>query len=163
MIGDWFHFLLSNRVAQEESNASTTQVWNPVRRSWSEQLIGFAGLPPRIFPPVVPPCTRLGALTLAIQAETGLGPIEVVAGCVHDTAAWLWAGDSGRGASGWAVVYQQWHVVACVKGTAVAAGLAMRGRAANFTNETGVGGTSRFLRNASGLWILQECRRAWAR
>ena len=159
MIGDWFHFLLSDRVAQEESNASTTQLWNPVRRAWSERLLALAGLPPQIFPSVVPPCTRLGVVTPGVRAETGLGEIEVVAGCVHDTAAAV-AAVPAEG-NGWAYLSSgTWSLV----GMELPAPLISEsGRAANFTNETGVGGTSRFLRNASGLWILQECRRVWAR
>jgi len=159
MIGDWFHFLLSNRAAQEESMASTTQLWNPVRRAWSERVQAAAGLPTRVFPPVVPPCTRLGALSAAVRAETGLGECEVVAGCVHDTAAAVAAVPSEG--SGWAFLSSgTWSLL----GLELPAPLISEsGRAANFTNETGVGGTTRFLRNASGLWILQECRRTWAR
>ena len=159
MIGDWFHFLLANRIAQEESNASTTQLWNPVQRAWSSKLIDLFGLPRRIFPPVVAPCTRLGTLTPELQEETGLGAIEVVAGCVHDTAAAV-AAIPAEG-KGWAFLSSgTWSLL----GMELPAPLISdAGRAANFTNETGVGGTSRFLRNASGLWILQECRRLWAR
>jgi rhamnulokinase len=159
MIGDWFHYLLCGRAAQEESNASTTQLWNPRRRAWSEDLISATGLPRRIFPTVVGPCTRLGTLTPLVQSETGLGEIEVVAGCVHDTAAAV-AAVPAEG-QGWAYLSSgTWSLI----GVELPAPLVSdASRAANFTNETGVGGTSRFLRNASGLWILQECRRAWAR
>ena len=159
MIGDWFHFLLSGRVAQEESLASTTQIWNPVRRAWSERLIADMGLPRGIFPPVVPPCTRLGVLTPDVREETGLGEIEVVAGCVHDTAAAV-AAIPAEG-NHWAYISSGTWSLAGVELPAPL--ISEAGRAANFTNETGVGGTTRFLRNASGLWILQECRRAWAR
>lgn len=158
MIGDWFHFLLSGRAVQEESNASSTQAWNPVTRMWSDQVIRLAGLPRSIFPEVVPPCTRLGRLTPQAQAETGLGAIEVVAGCVHDTAAAV-AAVPAEG-DGWAYLSSgTWSLAGMELPSPLISGA---GRAANFTNETGVGGTSRFLRNASGLWILQECRRAWA-
>ena len=159
MIGDWFHYLLSGRKAQEESNASCTQLWDPKRREWSTELIAATGLPRSIFPEVVPPCTRLGKLTAALQSETGLGEIEVVAGCVHDTGAAVAAVPAEGNA--WAYLSSgTWSLI----GVELAAPLISKaGQAANFTNETGVGGTSRFLRNASGLWILQECRKAWAR
>jgi rhamnulokinase len=118
-----------------------------------------AGVPQRVLPPVVPPCTRLGTLLPAVQAATGLGPVEVVAGCVHDTAA----GVAAVPADGeeWAFLSSgTWSLL----GVELPAPLITeKSLASNFTNETGVGGTSRFLRNASGLWILQECRRAWAR
>jgi rhamnulokinase len=159
MIGDWFHYLLSGRKAQEESNASCTQLWNPKRREWSSDLIAATGLPDTIFPKVVPPCSRIGRLTPAIQHETGLGEIEVVAGCVHDTGAAV-AAVPAEG-NDWAYLSSgTWSLI----GVELPAPLISKaGLAANFTNETGVGGTSRFLRNASGLWILQECRKAWAR
>lgn len=159
MIGDWFHYLLSGRKAQEESNASCTQLWDPKRREWSTELIDALGLPRSIFPEVVAPCTRLGKLTAALQSETGLGEIEVVAGCVHDTGAAV-AAVPAEGES-WAYLSSgTWSLI----GVELPAPLISKaGRDANFTNETGVGGTSRFLRNASGLWILQECRKAWAR
>ena len=158
MIGDWFHYLMSGRVAQEESNASTTQLWNPIRRQWSDELIHAAGLPQSLFPPVVPPCTVLGTLTEELQRQTGLGAVPVVAGCVHDTGAAVAAVPAEPG-DDWAYISSgTWSLV----------GVELPGplidedaRRANFTNETGVGGTSRFLRNASGMWLLQECRRAW--
>jgi rhamnulokinase len=159
MIGDWFHYLLSGRKAQEESNASCTQLWDPNRREWSAELIEAMGLPAKIFPEVVPPCTRLGKLTPVLQAETGLGEIEVVAGCVHDTGAAV-AAVPAEG-TGWAYLSSgTWSLIGV---ELPAPHISAAGRDANFTNETGVGGTSRFLRNASGLWILQECRKAWKR
>ncbi len=158
MIGDWFHSLLCGRAAQEESNASTTQLWNPLQRNWADPLIEAAGLPRSIFPPVVPPCTVLGELTGELQRETGLGAVEVVAGCVHDTGAAVAAVPAEPG--------EDWAYIS--SGTWSLVGVELPGplineeaRQANFTNETGVGGTSRFLRNASGMWLLQECRRAW--
>lgn len=159
MIGDWFHFLLSGRRAQEESNASCTQLWNPVRREWSEDLIQQTGLPRTIFPEVVPPCTILGKLSATIQRETGLGEIDVIAGCVHDTGAAVAAVPADG--DGWAYLSSgTWSLIGVELDSPL---ITEAGRAANFTNETGVGATSRFLRNASGLWILQECRKAWKR
>jgi rhamnulokinase len=118
----------------------------------------IADLPQGIFPRVIPSCTRLGKLMPPVRVETGLGEIEIVAGCVHDTAAAV-AAVPAEGA-GWAFLSSgTWSLV----GLELPAPLISEaGRAANFTNETGVGGTTRFLRNASGLWILQGCRRAWA-
>lgn len=159
MIGDWFHFLLCGRVAQEESNASTTQLWDPRKREWSGELITATGLPPHIFPEVVSPCTRLGRLCADVRRETGLGEVDVVAGCVHDTGAAV-AAVPAEG-KGWAYLSSgTWSLIGVELREPLITDAA---REANFTNETGIGGTSRFLRNASGLWMLQECRRAWAR
>jgi rhamnulokinase len=158
MIGDWIHHQLSGVMAQEESNASTTQLWNPIGRHWSGELIEAFGLRSAVFPEVVAPCTVLGDLRGEVQMETGLGAMSVVAGCVHDTGAAVAAvpalGD------GWAYISSgTWSLVGAELPKPL---ISDEAREANFTNETGVGGTSRFLRNASGMWLLQECRRVWA-
>lgn len=160
MIGDWIHYLLCGRVAQEESNASSTQLWDPRRRAWSDSLIDAAKIPRHLFPPVVPPCTRLAPLSPEVSAETTLPPVEVVAGCVHDTGAAVAAVPASGGVD-WAYLSSgTWSLIGVELPEPL---ITPAARAANFTNETGVGGTSRFLRNASGLWILQECKRIWAR
>jgi rhamnulokinase len=158
MIGDWFHFLLSGTAAQEASNASTTQIYDPVAGQWSWELIRRFGLPAAIFPEVVPPCTRLGPLLEDVRNETGLGPVEVVAGCTHDTGAAV-AAVPARGER-WAYLSSgTWSLL----GVELPKPLINEAvRRANFTNEIGCGGTSRFLKNVVGLWILQECRRDWA-
>jgi rhamnulokinase len=159
MIGDWFHFLLSGTPAQEASNASTTQIYDPVAGEWCWDLIQRCGLPASIFPQVVPPCTRLGPLLEEVRDETGLGPVEVVAGCTHDTGAAV-AAVPARGTN-WAYLSSgTWSLI----GVELPKPLINEAvRQANFTNEIGCGGTSRFLKNVVGLWILQECRRDWAR
>jgi rhamnulokinase len=93
-----------------------------------------------------------------LQRETGLGEVEIVAGSVHDTGAAV-AAVPAEGADDWAYLSSgTWSLI----GVELPAPLITdEARLANFTNETGVGGTSRFLRNAGGLWILQECKRAW--
>ncbi|MDB6174728.1 MAG: rhaB [Chthoniobacteraceae bacterium] len=160
LIGDWFHFLFSGRIAQEQSNASTTQLFNPLSREWSEELIGFFGLPRHIFPPVVPSCSRLGPLLDEVAEETGLGTgVEVVAGCTHDTGAAVAAVPAEEGAR-WAYLSSgTWSLI----GVELAEPLINQAAChANFTNEIGCGGSIRFLKNIAGLWILQECRRAWS-
>lgn len=160
MIGDWFHFLLTGRPVQEESNASTTQLWDPRARCWSARMMNLAGVPARIFPEVVPPCTKIGALQQAVESETGLRRVEVVAGCVHDTGAAVAAVPAEEG-DAWAYLSSgTWSLMGVELPEPL---ISEKGKRANFTNETGVGGTSRFLRNASGLWILQECKRVWAK
>jgi rhamnulokinase len=157
MIGDWIHHGLCGALAQEESNASTTQLWNPVSRRWSEELINAFGLPRRIFPRVVAPCTVLGNLLPELQRETGLDAVKIVAGCVHDTGVAV-AAVPARGEA-WAYISSgTWSLVGVELSKPL---ITDEARRANFTNETGVGETSRFLRNASGMWLLQECRRIW--
>ena len=160
MIADWFHWLLSGRRTVEETNASTTQLYDPRRREWSRALIAATGLPEGLFAvEVVRPCTKLGKLSADVAAETGLSGVEVVAGCTHDTAAAV----AAVPASGvdWAYLSSgTWSLIGVELPEPL---LSEAARRANFTNEVGFGGTIRFLKNLTGLWIVQECRRQWAR
>lgn len=159
LIADFFLGLFSGVRCAEESLASTTQLYNPAHRAWSEDLIAACGLDRRHFPKIVPAGTRLGPLTDEVREETGLGPMEVVATCSHDTGAAV-AAVPGVG-DDWAFLSSgTWSLI----GVELAEPLiSEEARVANFTNEAGFGGTTRFLRNIVGLWILQECRRAWER
>jgi len=86
-IADGFHRMLCGVGCIDESNASTTQLYNPRTRQWSKKLIGALGLPERMFPRIVPCGSRLGPLSPEIARETGLPPVEVIASCSHDTGA----------------------------------------------------------------------------
>ena len=158
-IAEYFHYLFCGVARAEASMASTTQIYNPVTRNWSAELIRQLQLPESLFPKIVPSGTRLGPLTPEICAETGLSEIDVIATCAHDTGAAVAAvpaeGDD------WAYLSSgTWSLI----GVELPAPLLTdAARAHNFTNEVGFGGTSRFLKNIIGLWLLQESRRAWAR
>ncbi|HEY5892137.1 MAG TPA: rhamnulokinase family protein [Chthoniobacterales bacterium] len=153
-IADYFNYLLSGVARNEESLASTTQIYNPSKREWSGPLIEHYHLERRLFPQVVPSGTRLGP----IRPEIGLGNTTVVSGCSHDTAASV-AAVPAREGDDWAYLSS---------GTWSLAGVELdkplindAARKANFTNEVGYGGSIRFLKNITGLWIIQECRRNW--
>jgi len=157
-IADYLHYLFSGVSRAEESLASTTQIYNPRTRAWSEKLIKQFGFPERCFPQIVPSGTKLGPLLPDVVAETGLKGIEVIATCSHDTGAAV-AAVPAQG-DDWAYLSSgTWSLI----GVELAAPLiSEKIRAHNFTNEAGYGGTTRFLKNIVGLWILQESRRAWA-
>ncbi|MCX6966910.1 MAG: rhamnulokinase [Verrucomicrobia bacterium] len=158
-IADYLNYLFSGVALQEESNASTTQIYNPKTRNWSKELIAACHLPERIFPQIVPSGTPIGKLLPAIQEETGLNEIPVVATCSHDTGAAV-AAVPAEG-EGWAYLSSgTWSLV----GVELPAPLINEQvRCFNFTNEAGYGGTTRFLKNIVGLWLLQESRRDWIR
>ena len=158
-IADYLNYLFSGVALEEESNASTTQIYNPQTRQWSKELIAACHLPERIFPEIVPSGTTIGELLPAIQEETGLGSISVVATCSHDTGAAV-AAVPAQG-EGWAFLSSgTWSLV----GVELPAPLISEEvRCYNFTNEAGYGGTTRFLKNIVGLWLLQESRRDWLR
>ncbi|WP_348543815.1 rhamnulokinase family protein [Chthoniobacter sp.] len=159
LTADWIHYLLCGRAVAEATNASTTQLYDPRTHAWSEKLIAHFGFPRRLFPEIVPPGTVLGPLLPDVMSETGLGAVPVVAGCTHDTAAAVAAVPAQGG--DWAFLSSgTWSLI----GVELPAPLINDAvRAANFTNEVGYGGSIRFLKNIIGLWLLQECRRIWAR
>ena len=157
-IADYLHFLFSGVAVVEESLASTTQLYNPVTRAWSERLIATFAFPRKIFPPIVPSGTPLGGLLPEVAAELGVDPLTVIATCSHDTGAAV----AAVPASGedWAYLSSgTWSLIGVELPAPL---LSAAARAHNFTNEAGFGGTTRFLKNITGLWLLQESRRAWA-
>jgi rhamnulokinase len=159
-IGDAFNFWLSGVACAEESNASTTQLYNPRAKEWSSRLLEAVGLPRRLFPRIVPAGTRLGPLKGRIAAETGLSRCEVVASCTHDTGAAVAAIPAGD-ADGkrWAYISSgTWSLMGVEIPSPI---ITKTSRELNFTNEVGFGGSIRLLKNISGLWLLQECRRCW--
>jgi rhamnulokinase len=159
LIGDYFNYLFSGRAVAEESLASTTQVYNTRERKWSQDLIGLFGFNPNHYPDLVPSGTILGPLLDDVAAETRLSGVQVVATCSHDTGAAVAAvpaeGDD------WAYLSSgTWSLIGVELPEPLINDAVLK---ANFTNEAGHDGTTRFLKNISGLWLLQECRRAWAR
>jgi rhamnulokinase len=162
MIGDYFNYLFSGVPRVDESTASTTQLYNPKNRAWSDALIERCGIPRKIFPQIVAPGTVLGPLLPEVAAETGLGSVsvQVVASCSHDTGAAV-AAVPAEGGDDWAYLSSgTWSLL----GVELPHPLISESvRQCNFTNEAGYGCTTRFLKNIVGLWILQESRREWAR
>jgi rhamnulokinase len=158
-VGDYFNYLLSGVRCAEESLASTTQLFNPVQRKWSQQLIEKFQLPARIFPKLVPSGTKLGPLLPSIADEVGLQDTQVVASCSHDTAAAV-AAVPAEG-QGWCYISSgTWSLLGVEAPEPI---IMAKSREYNFTNEMGYGGTIRFLKDIIGLWIVQECRREWAK
>lgn len=157
-IGDGFNYLLGGRPVVEVSMASTFQLYNPKTRGWSQKLCETAGLPIGIFPEVVPSGTTIGRLSDGVKQASGLGSLRVVAGCSHDTAAAV-AAVPAEGAN-WAYLSSgTWSLLGVELPAPI---LTNACRDLNFTNEIGCSGTTRLLKNISGLWLLQEARRIWA-
>ena len=163
-VADGFNYLLSGVAAQDHSNASTSQLYNPVTRAWSRRLIDALGLPAKIFPPLVPCGTVIGRLTPALARETGLAEIPVLATCSHDTGAAIAAVPAHASADparpDWAYLSSgTWSLMGVELPAPV---LTENCRQLNFTNEIGHGNSVRLLKNIVGLWLVQECRRDWA-
>ncbi len=157
-VADAFNFLLAGVPRFELSQASTTQLYNPIARAWSNRLLTSLELPPGLLPPLVPAGTELGPLRPEIGKSTGLEDAQVIASCSHETAAAL-AGLPLSPGESWAYLQMgSWTVM----GTELAHPIITEAsRALNFTNEVGFGGAIRFSKQTVGLWILEECRRFW--
>lgn len=158
-IADYLNYLFSGNCCVESSMASTTQLYNPQTQAWSESLIDGIKLRPSLFPPIVHSGTTLGKLTAELCAETELNDVEVVATCSHDTGAAVAAvpadGDD------WAYLSSgTWSLIGVELQAPLMSKEALE---ANFTNEVGLGGSIRFLKNIIGLWLLQQCRAVWNR
>ncbi len=157
MVPDLMHFWLSGQMLGERTNASTTQLFDPRRGSWSPEILAAFGLPARLLPELVAPGTVLGGITDEVARETGLMATAVVVPATHDTASAV-AAVPAEGAD-WAFISSgTWSLVGLETARPVLSPAAL---AAGLSNEAGVGGRNRLLKNVMGLWILQECRRAW--
>lgn len=159
LIPDLLAYWLTGAVGAEVTNASTTGLLDATSRQWAWDLVDRLELPRELFPPLTAPGDRLGHLRDDVLAETGLaGPVPVTAVGSHDTASAVVgvpAADDERFA-----------YISC--GTWSLVGVELEGpvltedsRTAGFTNELGVDGTVRYLRNVMGLWLLQESQRTW--
>jgi rhamnulokinase len=156
---DLFNFLLTGEKASEFTIATTTQCYNPVKRTWAFDLMDALEIPAHIFGEIVPPGRVLGPLRAHLAAALGLQDVSVIASAGHDTASAVAAVPASAGdfiylSSGtWSLMGVELPEPLINADTL----------AANLTNEGGVGGMIRFLKNISGLWLVQECRRIWSR
>ncbi|MDR1186789.1 MAG: rhamnulokinase [Bifidobacteriaceae bacterium] len=150
---------LTGRVVAESTSASTTGLFDVRRRSWSDEAIDALALDRGLFADVLEPGDGIGQLTPQVQAATGLGPgTMVVAVGGHDTASAV----AAVPASGTDFAYVSsgtWSLVGVERAEPV---LSRASQDANFTNELGVFGRVRHLKNVMGLWLLSECQRDWA-
>jgi len=159
LMPDLFHYFLTGIKVNEYTNASTTQMLDPMARSWAYGLVEAFGLPRRILGTIVQPGTILGPLLATVASDTGLSPIPVIAPGTHDTAS-AFAAVPAR-ASSWACISSgTWSLMGAEIALPLVSEQVLQH---NFTNEGGVAGTIRFLKNIMGLWLVQECRRAWER
>ena len=159
MIPDLLAFWLTGQAGAEMTNASTTQLYDVHAQAWATSLMTRAGIPPGIFPPLRRPGDTIGDLLPRITAEAGLAaPVPVLAVGSHDTASAV-VGVPAHGPDFAYISCGTWSLVGMELAGPV---LSEASRRANFTNETGIDGTIRYLRNVMGLWLLQESVRVWS-
>lgn len=162
MMPDLFHWLLSGSRVVEFTNATTSQCFHPVERTWAGDLLRKLELPAGMFPEVVEPGTKLGKLRDDVARRAGLPRLSVVTPATHDTGAAVAAIPTEfTGTAKWAYISSgTWSLMGLELPNAV---LTPKALAYNVTNEGGVDGTYRLLKNIMGLWLVQECRRSFER
>ncbi|MDR1483906.1 MAG: rhamnulokinase [Planctomycetaceae bacterium] len=161
MIPDFFNYKLSGKKFNEFTNATTTQLFNPAAKQWSEFLLDKFGFPREIFLDIVQPFTDLGKVDLSNVSISGLSDLRVIVPGTHDTASSVFSVPAtGRlGECDWCYIcLGTWALIGVESLSPI---MSREVYDLNFTNEGGVGGTTRVLKNVTGLWLLQECRRIW--
>ncbi|WP_043442328.1 rhamnulokinase [Arthrobacter sp. L77] len=159
LIPDLLAYRLTGERRTEATNASTTGLLDAATGTWAEDFFAPLALSPELFPPLVEPGTLIGRLLPAIASETGLpADTAVVAVGSHDTASAVAAVPADTPHFAY-ISSGTWSLVGVELDAPI---LTAESRTANFTNERGVDGTIRYLRNTGGLWLLQECLREWS-
>lgn len=165
MMPDVLAWLFTGRRAGERTDASTTQLLDPKTGAWSEELCRKLDLPLAILPEIIEPGTEIGALRRSVAEEVGINRLSVLAPATHDTGSAVVAvpalKTSTSGPPDWCYLSSgTWSLLGVEVGQPVINAETLR---YNFTNEGGVAGTTRLLKNIMGLWLVQECRRTWTR
>jgi len=158
LIPDLLGYWLTGSAGAEVTNASTTQMLDVRSRTWAGDLLRRIGIKPAILPPLRQAGELIGGLLEGAAAATGLPaglPVRAVGS--HDTASAV-AGTPACGSNFAYISCGTWSLVGMELAEPV---LTADSQAANFTNEAGIDGTVRYLRNTMGLWPLQECVRTW--
>ncbi|TFF86169.1 MAG: rhamnulokinase [Promethearchaeota archaeon] len=158
MIADYFNYLFTKKILCEYTNASTTQLLDLKTRKWSDELINKFDFEPTIFPEIIQPASNIGNVVDSVADETGIGrKVMVIAPATHDTASAIASIPTTEknfiyiSSGTWALM-----------GTELSApNTSEKALKFNFTNEGGIFGTIRFLKNIIGFWLLQECKRIW--
>jgi rhamnulokinase len=157
---DLFNYLFTGVAKSEFSIASTSQMYDPRKKQWAKDLLDKLGLPTNLLAEIVPSGTVLGPLLKEVAAECGTqGTPPVIAPACHDTASAV-AAVPAEGNDWCYISSGTWSLMGVELDEPVINEKTLR---YNYTNEGGVGGTIRFLKNIMGLWLVQECRRHWVK
>jgi rhamnulokinase len=154
MLPDLINFIFSGVISTEVTNASSTQALNTSTRTWDKELIELAGINYSLFSKLHEPGTLLGT----ISGYPELNGIKVVAAASHDTASAIAGIPFGNREVEAYISSGTWSLVGIESERPFTSDAAF---AANVTNELGVEGTVRVLKNVTGMWLLEECRRTW--
>jgi rhamnulokinase len=156
-IPDLINYWLTGNAVCEFTNATTTQLVNPVKRAWAIDLMERLALPAELPAPIVEPGSVVGTLLPATSRNSALAGTPVIAPACHDTGSAVAAVSAREGTA--FLSSGTWSLLGTELDAPVITPAALR---LNFTNEGGVNGTTRLLKNVMGLWMLQCCRQSWA-
>lgn len=159
LLPDLFTYWLTGTSAAERTNASTTALVDIRTGEWDLELAERLGYQPTLFPSLIAPGTVTGSLAPDVAAEIGIGTLQNVAVGSHDTASAVVAIPMAASRAAY-VSCGTWSLVGVEVETPIVTDAAL---AANFTNESGVDGRTRFLRNVMGLWVLSRALEEWER
>jgi len=156
---DLFNYMLTGEKAAEYSIASTTQLMDAKKGDWSEKVIQALGIPKRIFAPIIASGTKIGVLSNEIREELGIKKCDVIAVAGHDTQSALVAVPAKE---------KNFIFISCGTWSLIGTELDEplineKSDFYNITNEGGYGKKASFLKNITGLWLIQESRRQWVR
>ncbi len=160
MIPDFLNWCLTGVRGVEFTNATTTQFCHPATRGWATELLGQLDLPTHFLPPIIEPGTKLGGLRESVARRTGIRRAQVFAPATHDTGSAVAGVPTRRtGRADWAYLSSgTWSLLGVeVPHAILTPGVLAR----NLTNEGGIDGTYRLLKNIMGLWLVQQCKRAF--
>jgi rhamnulokinase len=157
-VPDLVDYFLTGQKVTEFTIATTSQLYNPREQDWSSELLKAIGLPRHVMQDIVQPGTEIGPLLPSVAAEVGLKRTRVIATASHDTAAAV-AAVPAEGDAWMFISAGTWSLVGVESEVPITTSAALRH---NFTNEGGVGGRFRFLKNVTGFWLLQQLVRSWA-
>jgi len=156
-IPDLFHYWLTGNAVCEFTNATTTQMVNPQKHAWCRKLMDKLELPSELLGEIVEPGTIVGKLSENLSSSSALRGVPVIAPATHDTGSAV-AGVVARDGTAF-LSSGTWSLLGTELDTPIINKEALQ---LNFTNEGGVCGTTRLLKNVMGLWMLQCCRQSWA-
>ena len=157
-VPDALSYMLTGKMVTEYTIASTSQILNPRTKQFEQELLDVVGMKKEQFAPFVYPGEKIGALTPEVQKLTGLGAVPVIAVAGHDTASAV-AAVPARNERFAYLSSGTWSLMGIEVKDAI---ITKESFDKNFTNEGGIEGTTRFLKNICGMWLLEQCRREWA-
>lgn len=157
MMPDLINYMLTGKKVTEYTIASTSQLYNHSKKNWDKELLEKLNIPTNIFTEIVKPGHVVGPVRESVCSELDIKSVPVIAVASHDTASAVVAVPA-EGDNHVYISSGTWSLLGIESDEPISSPLASK---YNFTNEGGANDKIRFLKNIMGLWILQECKRAW--